>query len=87
MTSYIGILVALFAVCRGQVRGATDPQHQVIGVALTAAVVGHLVTDSFMTAELAGSYLFWVLLGVASAWSLTDRAEPSHLRESCDFGE
>jgi O-antigen ligase len=87
LTSYIGILVALLAVCRGQVRGATDPQHQVIGVALTAAVVWHLVTDSFMTVELAGSYLFWVLLGVASAWSLTDRAEPSHLRESCGIGE
>jgi O-antigen ligase len=42
---------------------------QVFGVALVAAIVGHVLTDGFMTAELASSWLFWVLLGAAVASS------------------
>ncbi|MGO9206242.1 MAG: O-antigen ligase family protein [Candidatus Limnocylindrales bacterium] len=46
-----------------------EGQAQVLGVALVAAIVGHLVTDGFMTAELAGTWLFWVFLGAAVASS------------------
>jgi O-antigen ligase len=42
------------------------PEVQLLGVALVAALVGHLVTDGFMTAELTGSWLFWVFLGSAT---------------------
>lgn len=33
---------------------------------ITAAVVAHLVSDLFMTAEVTGSWLFWLLLGTAT---------------------
>jgi len=39
--------------------------------AITAALVGHLVTDGFMTAEITGSGLFWLLMGVGVGLSLT----------------
>jgi hypothetical protein len=35
----------------------------VLLVAVLAALAGHLVTDSFMTAEVTGTWLFWLLLG------------------------
>ena len=34
-------------------------------IGIVAAIAGHLVTDSFMTAELTGSWLLWVLMGAA----------------------
>ena len=30
---------------------------------MLAAVAGHLVTDAFMTADVTGTWLFWVLMG------------------------
>jgi O-antigen ligase len=35
--------------------------------ALLAAALGHLTTDLFMTGEVAGSWTFWILLGVLTA--------------------
>jgi putative inorganic carbon (HCO3(-)) transporter len=35
--------------------------------ALIAAMVGHVVTDSFMTIDLSGSWLFWALMGAGLA--------------------
>jgi hypothetical protein len=34
---------------------------------LIAAMVGHVVTDSFMTIDLSGSWLFWALMGAGLA--------------------
>jgi len=35
--------------------------------ALGAALAGHMLTDSFMTAEITSSWMFWLLMGVAVA--------------------
>ncbi|MBW3613560.1 MAG: O-antigen ligase family protein [Chloroflexi bacterium] len=44
-----------------------DRRTLVVGACIVAAIAGHVVTDGFMTAETAGSVLFWTLLGVAAA--------------------
>ncbi len=59
-----GALVAVWRAVRRAVRRA-DGAVLVLSLAIGSALLGHLVTDAFMTAELAGSWLFWVLLGVA----------------------
>ncbi|HEY5155357.1 MAG TPA: hypothetical protein VIJ47_11520, partial [Acidimicrobiales bacterium] len=33
-------------------------------VAVLAAMIGHLTTDSFTTAEITSSWLFWTLMGI-----------------------
>ncbi len=35
--------------------------------ALAAAFAGHMLTDAFMTAEITGTWLFWLLMGVSVA--------------------
>jgi O-antigen ligase len=45
---------------------AVDRRTLVVGSCVLAAIVGHVVTDGFMTAETTGSVLFWTLLGVAA---------------------
>ena len=40
-------------------------------IALLAAIVGHLVTDASMTAEVTSAWLFWVLLGAALGFTRT----------------
>lgn len=51
----------------GGVRASRDPRTAFVGAALLAAVAGHLVTDSFMTAETSGTVLAWTVVGVGSA--------------------
>lgn len=46
-----------------------DRRTLVVGACIVAAIVGHVVTDAFMTAETAGSMLFWTLLGVAAGFA------------------
>lgn len=52
---------------------------RLVAMALIAVVAGHFVTDSFMTAEITGSWLFWLLMGagVAVALSLPAAADDS----------
>ena len=57
--------LALAAAWQG-VKSTTGTQRAILA-AVIAACVGHVVTDSFMTAEVAGSWHFWVVLGVAAA--------------------
>ncbi len=52
---------------------------------LVAAVVGHLVTDLFMTAEAAGSWTFWVLLGVLSSLTSAPRSTDVPDSSHCPF--
>lgn len=41
--------------------------ERVTRAALLAAIMGHFVTDLFMTADVTGSWLFWVYLGAGRA--------------------
>jgi O-antigen ligase len=63
------IAMALARAIRSVRRNAGE--IRVVGVALIGAIVGHLVSDAFMTAELTGSWLFWTLLGAAVSLPLT----------------
>jgi hypothetical protein len=49
-------------------------------VALLAAMVGHLVTDAAMTAEVTSTWLFWVLMG-ATLGVTRNRESASAARE------
>jgi hypothetical protein len=45
------------------------------GIAFMGVIAGHLVTDSFMTAEVAGSVLFWMVLGASAALGASNERE------------
>ncbi len=73
------VAAALLAGWRG-LRGASQSERVLIA-ALLAAVVGHLVTELFMTAEVAGSWTFWALLGCLCSMGprAAIRRQPSRL--------
>jgi hypothetical protein len=48
-------------------RAGLRGRESVLLTGLIAALVGHVVTDWFMTADLSGSWLFWVLMGAGIA--------------------
>jgi hypothetical protein len=57
-------------------RTTIEPRAWLIGAGLLAAIVGHLVTDAFMTAETTGSLPFWTVLGVGAALASTPPPAP-----------
>ena len=62
LAAYLTVIgLALVAGLRRWRRAA--PRDRILVAGLIAAVIGHLVTDLFMTAEVSTSWLFWVLLG------------------------
>ncbi|MFM7719473.1 MAG: O-antigen ligase family protein, partial [Actinomycetota bacterium] len=58
--------VGLAGLLRGR-RGDPDPVALPVAVALGLALVVHLVTDLFMTADLASMWFGWLLLGAGAA--------------------
>jgi O-antigen ligase len=72
LAAYVAIVTAAVARILGAMRTAVEPGAWLIGAALLAAIVGHLVTDAFMTAETTGSVLFWLVLGVGAAHASTN---------------
>jgi O-antigen ligase len=78
-TAIVG--AAAFRMIAG-IRSAISPLARIFAAASLAAVVAHLVTDTFMTAETSASVLFWSVLGAgAVACMPTASASPSHSRE------
>ncbi len=61
--AYLAVLVGFARTLWRRANRSTDPAERVAIVAVVAAGAGHLVTDSFMTAEVTGSWLFWTLAG------------------------
>ncbi len=78
LIAYLGIIGA--AVVRG-IRGVrraaeqADSRTVIVGIAFMAVIAGHLVTDFFITAEVAGSALFWVVLGATAALGASSGTE------------
>ena len=66
LVAYLGVVVLAMRSGFRRMRRA-PPVEQLLLAALLASAVGHLVTDLFMTAEVTGSWMFWVLLGALSA--------------------
>lgn len=71
--TYIWIPVAVSWLLFRKVPRRADPTERLMRVAIFAAIVGHLVTDLFMTAEVTSSWLFWILMGTGVSLA---RAEP-----------
>jgi O-antigen ligase len=62
--AYLALIALALIRAARSVHGSGGPLR-VMAVALIGAIVGHVVSDAFMTAELTGSWLFWTLLGAA----------------------
>jgi len=67
MAAYVALLVGVARTLWGRGRRAADQVTRVAVTAIIAAGAGHLVTDSFMTADITGSWLFWTLTGAGLA--------------------
>jgi O-antigen ligase len=66
LLAYLGLITCVIRKLRRAIR-AVGPgsRRSAMLVALLAAMVGHLVTDAAMTAEVTSTWLFWVLMGAA----------------------
>jgi O-antigen ligase len=65
LAAYLAILAtAAYALVRGA--RAAGGELRLVLVGVLAAGAGHLVTDAFMSPDLTGTWLFWVLLGSAA---------------------
>lgn len=69
LLAYLTLVAAVLVNLARAIRTTDEAMARVILWALVAATVGHMVTDFFMTAEVAESLVFWVLVGVAVAVS------------------
>lgn len=65
LVAYLALITAAVHRILLTMRSTDDRGNFAIGV-LLAAIAGHLVTDTFMTAETAGSVLFWIVLGISA---------------------
>jgi putative inorganic carbon (HCO3(-)) transporter len=74
--AYVTFLGGVTYVLVRGIRRIKDSPARLALVAVLAAGAGHFVTDSFMSAEITGSWLFWTLIGagVACASSLSSVA-------------
>ncbi len=61
--AYLSILVGVIYVLWHATRRTRDPAVRLALLAVTAAVLGHVVTNAFMSSEITGSWLFWILAG------------------------
>ena len=66
LVAYLGMVLLAMLTGWRRLRQAS-PNERLLIAALLASVSGHLVTDLFMTAEVTGSWIFWVLLGALCA--------------------
>ena len=66
LLAYLGLITCVILRLRRAIQTtAPGSGRGALLLALLAAIVGHLVTDVSMTAEVTGAWLFWVLLGAA----------------------
>jgi O-antigen ligase len=78
MLAYLGFVALVVAAGIRTWRRSSGVSATVLA-GLLAAVAGHLTTDMFMTAEVAGSWTFWALLGAIVAASSADPASAGSL--------
>ena len=78
LLAYLGLIACVMMRLRRAIR-ATVPgsRRGALLIALLAAMVGHLVTDASMTAEVTSAWLFWVMLGAALGVTRTRGATPA----------
>jgi O-antigen ligase len=66
LAAYAALLAACAYALVGAARAA-GREVRLLLVGVLAAGAGHLVTDAFMSPDLTGTWLFWLLLGAGAA--------------------
>ena len=79
LAAYLALIALALIRAARSVRGSSGA-IRFMGVALIGAIVGHVVTDAFMTAELTGSWLFWTFLGAAVSLPAQNHEGPGKTR-------
>jgi O-antigen ligase len=67
LLAYLAIVMSALVAGWRRLRIGQSLTERLLIAALLAAALGHLTTDLFMTGEVAGSWTFWILLGVLTA--------------------
>jgi putative inorganic carbon (HCO3(-)) transporter len=73
---YLLVLVAAGIVLVRGIKTASTAAMRLALVAVLAAMAAHFVTDSFMSAEVTGSWMIWTLIGAGVAVASRQRADP-----------
>jgi O-antigen ligase len=84
LLAYLAFLAAVGVVLVQAIRGSDDAEARLALLAVAAAVAGHVVTDGFMSAEITGSWLSWVLAGAGVA--VTSKRSGQNASEMTRFG-
>jgi putative inorganic carbon (HCO3(-)) transporter len=84
--AYLSVLVGVIYVLWHTTRRRRDAAVRLALLAVMASALGHLVTDAFMSSEITGSWLFWILVGagVGTASVLTADSDGSTVSDSPD---
>ena len=84
--AYLSILVGVISVLWHAMRRSRDAAVRLALLAVMAAVLGHLATNAFMSSEITGSWIFWVLVGagVGVASTVPTDTEGATLSDSPD---
>jgi O-antigen ligase len=69
LAAYLAFIAMVLARLAEAARRAASPALKLTLTAVLAALVAHAVADAFMTADIAGSWLFWVLLGAGAGFA------------------
>ena len=75
--AYVWWLVAAAVLMARGIRDEGRPLLRLAFVAILAAMVAHVVTDSFTTADVTSSWLFWTLMGVGVGLASGPRVGPA----------
>lgn len=65
LVAYVAFLIAVLGALARAAAATADRGARLVLFAVLAALVGHLVTDCFMTADVTGTWLTWCLAGAA----------------------
>ena len=84
LAAYLALIGALFVQLIGALKHAPSRAARVTLAAVLAAAAGHLVTDLFMPADIAGSWLFWLILGAGAGYAQTLLSSPGASRAARD---
>lgn len=63
LAAYFSVLAGFFYLVVRALKATRSEWRRIALFAMLAAAAGHLVTDTFMTAEVTRSWLFWILMG------------------------
>jgi O-antigen ligase len=76
LIAYVAMItLACWPVVRAIQRDRAKRPHSILLMGVLGAIGVHLVADFFMTAEVTGSWLFWLLLGAGFAVSRVESAD------------